>query len=354
MPSARRAKSSSNSTDRSEKKRDQPQFTSGALFAGIGGFVLGLKRAGIRTIWANDSDPKASETFRLNHADCRLIEKDVRSLRVALDGLKPVHILTAGFPCQAFSAAGDRKGFGDFRGELFFEIIRIVKEFGDQRPPILFLENVPFLQHGNGGRWFEIIRDEIQLAGYWFGDENSCVVNTVEATGIPQERNRLFMVALSTAHFRSNRFCFPTTTSERKALWSLLDIGDVDDDSYYLPETNKYYAQIMRSVANGSKRQLYQYRKYFVRPIPEGLCPTLTANMGIGGHNVPFVLDGGRLRKLTEFECARLQGFNDGEFRFPESLARRHRYTQLGNTVTVPVVESIARGLVRQLETLRR
>ena len=162
------------------------------------------------------------------------------------------------------------------------------------------------------------------------------------------------MVACSTNKFNSNKFRFPLPSRRRKALKKFLDIGKVHDDAYYLDKNNKYYRQIMDTVRNGSEESLYQYRKYFVRPIAEGICPTLTANMGQGGHNVPFVLDTGRLRKLTERECARLQGLGDRDFKFPPKVAKTHRYTQIGNTVTVPVVELLAKEAVTQLKRSRK
>lgn len=318
----------------------------GSLFSGIGGFCLGLKKVGIKTIWANEKDPAACESFRHNHKNVRLIEKDVKKLRVAADNLEPVDILTAGFPCQSFSTAGEKSGFDDPRGKVFFEIIRLLDEFGDQRPSVLLLENVPFLKHGNGGQWFDRVRNEIQMAGYWFGDHNAAVLNTADLTELPQNRERLFMVALSTKHFKSNRFEFPDRPGKRKPVRSFLDIGKVTEDRYFLSEHNRYYRKIMSHISDGNKNSLYHLRKYFVRPIADGMCPTLTANMGRGGHNVPFVLDNGRLRKLTETECARLQGFNEKEFIFPDSVISIQRYVQVGNSVSVPLVELLGRKIV--------
>ena len=125
------------------------------------------------------------------------------------------------------------------------------------------------------------------------------------------------------------------------------------DNSYYLDKDNKYYNKIMDSIKKGNKKSLYHLRKYYVREITEGLCPTLTANMGLGGHNVPFLLDEGRLRKLTENECARLQGLWDDEFEFPETVVKTHRYVQIGNAVTVPVIEQLAREAAAHLKRLR-
>ena len=320
--------------------------TAGSLFSGIGGFCIGLKNAGVKVLWANENDDAATETFKKNNDKKILKKKSITELHVDEDNLKPVDILTAGFPCQSFSQAGERSGFKDARGRLFYEILRIVEEFGDKRPSVLLLENVPFLKYGDNGRWFEEIRNEIQLLRYWFNDANATVLNTADITELPQRRERFFMVAFCADRFSKNSFEFPSSPSKRKPLKQFLDLGKVRDEKYFLEESNKYYRKIMESVANGNKDALYQLRRHYVREVKDGLCPTLTANMGAGGHNVPFVLDGGRLRRLTEIECARLQGFDDEQFSFPDCVTSPKRYSQIGNTVSVPVVELLGRKLV--------
>ena len=120
------------------------QLSAGALFSGIGGFCLAFKSAGFQTKWANDFDPYACLVYRSNFPKTRLIEKDIRKLSVKKDKLAPVDILHAGFPCQSFSQAGSRRGFEDERGKLFFEIIRLVKEFGPKKPKVIVLENAPY------------------------------------------------------------------------------------------------------------------------------------------------------------------------------------------------------------------
>lgn len=319
----------------------------GSLFAGIGGFCQGFERAGIPTAWAVESNHYANATYALNLPNVRLIGKDIREVSVEGDNLEPVDVLHAGFPCQSFSQAGERAGFEDERGQLFFEIIRILKEFGESRPPILVLENAPFLRYGDGGAWFLRLQNEIRKAGYWFREENATELDAYRLTELPQQRVRLFMVALSTAHFSSSRFSFPEHDAlEAKDLADFIAFdGDVEED-YYLPKDNRYYKMI-DGVAEGD-RQIYQLRKYFVRTKEPGICPTLTANMGLGGHNVPFVYGKNGLRKLTEYECLALQGF-PRDFRFPDEVPRSKRYTQVGNAVAVPVAEKLARCVLQKL-----
>ncbi|MES2120489.1 MAG: DNA (cytosine-5-)-methyltransferase [Pseudomonadota bacterium] len=312
----------------------------GALFSGIGGFCLGFEKLGVRTAWAVEYDQHAGDTYEHNFPETRLIRKDVRNVSVVADALEEVDILHAGFPCQSFSQAGTRTGFDDERGQLFFEVIRILKEFGDNRPPILVLENAPFLRFGEGGAWFLRLQNEIRKAGYWFREENAAELNAFKLTHLPQQRVRLFMVAFSTARFSSGRFSFPEQqASAHKDLSEFIDFENEVAPEYYLPHDNRYYHMI-KGAADGD-RQIYQLRKYLVRTKEPGVCPTLTANMGLGGHNVPFVFAPGGLRKLTEFECLALQGFPK-HFTFPEEVPRAKRYTQIGNAVAPPVAEQLA------------
>lgn len=323
---------------------------SGALFCGIGGFCSGFEAAGFKTAWANEIDPYACEVYRRNFPENRLIEKDVRKLSVAKDRLQPVDVLHAGFPCQSFSQAGVRAGFEDDRGKLFFEIIRIVKEFGKNKPRVIVLENAPFLTMGEGGVWFLEIARQLQRAGYWFRDSNAKILDLFELSNVPQKRARLFMVAWSIDHFQSGQFKFPEVDpSPKKDATKFIDFKGEQDDQYYLPTDNRYFKMISKEkVDTRSVKHVYQLRKYFVRQKEPGICPTLTANMGHGGHNVPFIWDTRGLRKLTEAECLRLQGFPKS-FKFPDVVSSKQRYAQIGNAVAPPVATLLARAVKEKI-----
>ena len=323
------------------------ELRSGALFAGIGGFCAGFGSAGVSTTWAVELDEHAAMTYRRNFPNVRLLQKSVVDVRVDADALEPVDVLHAGFPCQSFSQAGGRKGFDDPRGQLFLEIIRIIGEFKDRKPAILVLENAPFLRYGEGGVWFLRLQKEIQRAGYWFRPENCEELSAYRLTALPQQRTRLFMVALSMQHFRSGRFHFPSDLHPgKKDLSAYIDFQGNVEDTYYLPHENRYFKMISGAVEDRSC--VYQLRKYEVRAKEPGVCPTLTANMGLGGHNVPFIMNGHGLRKLTELECLRLQGFPT-DFVFPNEVPRAKRYTQVGNSVTVPVAELLGQQIVLKI-----
>lgn len=333
-------------------------LTSGALFAGIGGFCLGFEKAKIKTIWAVENDSSAVKTYLHNIKNVRIIQEEnelasIKSVQVAKHNLEPVDILHAGFPCQSFSQAGERKGFEDPRGRLFYEVIRIVNDFGDRRPSVIVLENAPYLRYGDGGRWFIELTKEIKKAGYWFRDTNCAELDAFEITNLPQKRNRLFMVAFSIFNFRNGNFKFPRNEDNKtKDLMRFVDFsGQLEDDSYYLPEENRYHRMISKEIED--RTCIYQLRKYLVRVKDPGVCPTLTANMGLGGHNVPFICDAKGIRKLTEYECLRLQGFPDW-FMFPDEVPRHKRYIQVGNSVAVPVVALLAKAIKNKVESERQ
>lgn len=298
--------------------------------------------------WAIEYDKYAADTYRQNLPGVRVIEKDIKSVNVSTDDLEPVDILHAGFPCQSFSQAGEKGGFNDPRGMLFFEIIRLIEQFKDKKPKVLVFENSPFLRYGEGGAWFLEVKNAIKKAGYWFRDDNSHELNTFEFTDLPQQRNRLFMVAFSTDYFLSGKFEFPSEKSETpKQLENYIDFEGHVDPAYYLDNENKYYQMISSAVTD--TKCLYQLRKYVVRPKEPGVCPTLTANMGLGGHNVPFIMNGKGLRKLTEYECLHLQGFPK-DYCFPDSVPRAKRYMQVGNAVAAPIATLLASKVRGKLE----
>jgi DNA (cytosine-5)-methyltransferase 1 len=326
------------------------KYTAGALFSGIGGFCLGFEPAGIKTKWAIESDQYAAKTYSHNLKDVRIIVEDIRSVDVLAKSIEPVDVLTAGFPCQSFSQAGERKGFEDPRGKLFYEVIRIIKELKDKKPAIIVLENAPYLRSGDGGGWFIQVSKEIKKAGYWFRDSNCVELDTFDFTNLPQRRKRLFMVGLSTEIFSNGKFNFPTqkNTSEKQLKNFIAFDGSLEDDTYYLNDENKYYKMITEKTED--KYCIYQLRKFLVRVKSPDECPTLTANMGLGGHNVPFIHDSKGLRKLTEYECLRLQGFPAG-FTFPDDVPKARRYVQIGNSVSVPIANLLAKGVVEKFKT---
>lgn len=305
----------------------------GGLFAGIGGIELGFKKAGFTISWANEIDKNACITYRLNHKHT-LFEKDLNELKTSEVG--QIDILTGGFPCQAFSIAGHQKGFNDDRGNIFFQILRFVDGL---TPQIVFLENVKNLVGHDKGKTFERITYELKKRGYTLKHD---VLNSSEYGNIPQNRERIYIVAFKNKHI-AERFSFPKPKQLNKKIADFID-SETEEKYYYT--NSRYYEQLKNEMKN--KDTIYQWRRVYVRENKSKLCPTLTANMGTGGHNVPLIIDDKDIRKLTPRECARFQGYDD-TFSFPTKLANSALYKQIGNSVTVPVIEAIAKEIKKAI-----
>jgi len=304
----------------------------GSLFAGIGGIEIGFLKAGFDISWANEIDKNAAITYKTNF-NHNVIVKDLKKL--STNEVSKIDILTGGFPCQAFSIAGYQKGFCDERGNVFFEILRFLDEF---RPKVIFLENVKNLVSHDKGNTFKVISNELTKRGYYFKYK---VLNSAEYGNIPQNRERIYIVGfLDKTHF--DKFEFPTKIPLTKKISDLLE-KNVDEKYYY--HNSKYYPMLKEAMTK--KETIYQLRRVYVRENKSNLCPTLTANMGTGGHNVPLILDDKGIRKLTPRECARFQGFDDS-YILP-NIANSHLYKQIGNSVTIPVIERIAKNIKKAI-----
>jgi len=336
-----------NTVDDVDPAEVKPAFTHGSLFAGIGGICHSFNSLGFVNEFVNELDPKALKTYSKNHKSKKLIAGSIAGV-VAKD-LSTVDVLHGGFPCQSFSIAGLQGGFDDPRGQLFFQIIRLVSEFQSKKPKVIVLENAPNLLRGQSGNWFRKISMEIAKLGYWFDKTNALLLNTALHTGIPQSRERLFMVCLSADHYDFN----PVRQSDfmhvpLRPLSEFINPFDEVDPSYYLNPENKYSRLIMEKN-NKKPYQIYQLRKFEVRLAADGMCPTLTANMGHGGHNVPFIISNGMVRKLTERECLNIQGFDD-RFIFPDDVSSTSRYAMIGNAVSPPISRLVADRVLNLLK----
>ncbi|MBD5100494.1 MAG: DNA (cytosine-5-)-methyltransferase [Clostridiales bacterium] len=318
-------------------------YTLGSLFAGIGGIDLGFKKVGVNALWANEIDFYCAETFRANHKDTNLIVGDICEL--SCKDLPTVDILAGGFPCQPFSIAGYRKGFEDDRGNLFFQIIRVLQEFKTEErlPKVVFLENVKNLYNHNNGETFKLVREELKQLGYYVTEK---ILNTCEYGNIPQNRERLYIVAFLSQK-QKNSFVWPNKIKLTNTIDNIIDWDiDVDKKYYYTPNM-KCYPLLSDNVKN--KNSIYQYRRVYIRENKSGVCPTLTANMGMGGHNVPLIKDSkDRIRKLTPRECLLLQGF-PRDFNIPKNLCDSRVYKQAGNSVSVEVIYRIAKEIIKVL-----
>lgn len=327
-------------------------YTVGSLFSGMGGMLGGAVNAGFKPAWANDIDPACCTTLTHRFPNLRVLEKPIQDVSVVKDDLDPVDLLFAGFPCQSFSVGGRRQGFEDARGAAVFHLIRLLNEWGNERPTVMILENVPNLKHGNNGEWMGRIAHEIRMAGYWFKESyNTQILNTAKLTGVPQDRDRLFMVACSTERFNANLFTFPQQRAHVKPINSYIRRGHKGPESTYMDPSNRFTNMIIDDMeSTGDFDAIYQIRRYYARSKKGGLCPTLTANMGGGGHNVPFIKDKWGIRHLTVEECATLQGFDEPKSIFPSDLPDNVKYRMIGNAVSQPVAEKLALEARRVIE----
>ncbi len=303
-----------------------------SFFAGVGGIDLGFENAGFKTIYANEFDSHAADTFELNF-DIKVDRRDINN--VSADEIPEFDILLAGFPCQAFSVAGYRKGFEDEkgRGNLFFQLIRIMKV---KKPRVAFFENVKNLVGHDNGNTFRVICEALDSLNYKVVSQ---VMNADEYGNVPQNRERIYIVAFRDENDYLN-FRMPKPISLTKTIRDIIDFeGTVPEKYYYKSEKCIFYDKLVEAIKN--PRTIYQWRRKYVRENKSNVVPTLTANMGEGGHNVPLILsDSGRIRKLTPRECFNTQGY-PSSFKLPDQSDAR-LYKQAGNSVVVPVINRIA------------
>lgn len=312
----------------------------GSLFAGIGGTCIGFKQAGAEIVWANEMDKNACKTYRNYFGDSYLEEGDITLIDKST--IPQLDILIGGFPCQAFSIAGYRKGFEDDRGNVFFQILKVI-EAQKEKPQAIMLENVKNLLTHDKGNTFKVIKEALEAFGYTIKKE---VLNSMEYGNVPQNRERIYIVGFLDSE-KAAKFKFPDKIPLTNKLNSVVDRENKLDEKYYYDESSQYYEMLRESMV--STETTYQLRRIYVRENKNNVSPTLTANMGTGGHNVPLILDyKNNIRKLTPEECLKLQGFPD-DYKFPDDMANGHKYKQAGNSVTVPVIRRIATNIIRLL-----
>jgi DNA (cytosine-5)-methyltransferase 1 len=307
------------------------------LFAGVGGFHLAFKdlatcnyvsewnTASQRTYLAN-----FGEEMNIHHVDMHgdITEIDPYSI--------PDHdILCAGFPCQPFSIAGKQEGFEHAtQGTLFFNIMEIVKA---KKPTVIFLENVKNLVSHDKGNTFRVICDYLNQEGYFI---KSRVLNGKTHANVPQNRERIFIIGFKQKEHYDN-FEFPNPIPLTRSIHDCLE-KDIPEKYYQTDLESPSVRKMIAGMQN--KDTIYQYRRYYMRENKDGVCPTLTANMGTGGHNVPLILDDHGVRKLTPRECFNFQGY-PVDFALP-NIADSHLYKQAGNSVVMPLVKRIAEKII--------
>lgn len=370
------------------------------LFAGVGGFRLGLERNKIGVVYANEWDKYASKIYDKNFGGGGVDRRSIAD--VPADDIPDHDLICGGFPCQAFSVAGKRRGFEETRGTLFFEIMRIARH---HRTPYLFLENVKGLLSHDEGRTFETILRTLDELGY---DCQWQVLNSKDF-GVPQNRERVFIIGhlrdqprpevfpledhigqvseasrdaggrkeafIKTRHLSQNgRLVSDSITLQASETPHIVTLnpgvaaggavipkiidgkpsttrrgfvkegytGAIDGDA------NQLVANTLTSSDGGMSE-----RHTMVAVAPRGrdgintpeyrdddVANALRASTG--GSSKPMISDSTRIRRLTPIECERLQGFPDN---WTEGVSDNQRYKMMGNAVTVNVIEAIAARL---------
>ena len=315
------------------------------LFSGIGGFRLALEKYGNKCVFSADFNKYACDTYSKNFNDYPLID-----IQKYPEKKIPNHdILCAGFPCQPFSIGGKRKGFDDVRGTLFFDIVRILKE---KKPKIFILENVRGLVNHDNGKTFKkiinILSNKVNNEHVKSSRENLGynvfwkILNSKDYN-IPQNRERVFIIGFKDQNVN---FEFPKKKLLKKSLNDLIEeksqkfknISDLSKSYVFKHLKNhKKYNKIKNLdylVANEVRKSRCNFRF-------DNISPCLTTKMGTGGNNVPYLVNQNRFFSLEE--CLSLQGF-------PKNYKLTDNYSealkQIGNSVTVPVIEEIIKKII--------
>lgn len=321
------------------------KFTFIDLFAGIGGFRLAMQNNGGKCVFSSEWDDAAKQTYFENYGEVPfgdITKKEIKDLI-------PEHfdVLCAGFPCQAFSIAGYRKGFDDVRGTLFFDVADILEK---HRPKAFFLENVKNLKSHDSGKTFEKIIDVLQnrLKYKVF----TKVMSPSVYANIPQNRERIFIIGFDPIQVHipeTFSFKFPPEIKLTTSIHDIID-SELDDERLFYRPGHLYYDRMKDVITNPDT--VYQWRRVYVRENKSNECPTLTANMGEGGHNVPLIYTKKGIRKFSPEECLGFQGFPvkaKNPFRYPPTIAQSKKYKQAGNSVTTPLIELVACEMIKEL-----
>lgn len=343
-----------------ETASNKKTFTFIDLFAGIGGFHIGLHNVGGECVFASEWDSEARSTYTKNFREISpllfnslgnptdLFAGDIT--KVDPKNIPNHDILCAGFPCQPFSISGKQQGFNDTRGTLFFNVLEIVNE---KKPKVIFLENVKHLIHHDKGNTFSVIKEELIKTGY----KISWKVLNAKDFGLAQNRERIIIIGSQDKEF-------DFTKIEKSKNTTIRDILDESGDFEYLGE--KEYTILPKSQWKKQASGLIfcGYRNKRVRTIGarpntehlsrvhkqpnriyyiDGTHPTIPSQEPTGRF---WIYDGEKVRKLTINECYKLQGFSDD---FIIHDGKTASYNQVGNSVAVPMIEAIAKEIKEQL-----
>lgn len=325
-----------------------PKFTFIDLFAGIGGFRIAMQNLGGKCVYSSEFDAQAQKTYLENYGEMPFGDITKESTKQYIpDGFD---ILCAGFPCQAFSLAGKRRGFEETRGTLFFDVAEIIRR---KRPKAFFLENVKGLKIHDKGKTLDTILNVLRNdLDYYVPDPE--IVNAMNF-GVPQHRERIYIVGFR-KDLNVNEFTYPKPTDTTKRFIDIREENEVSA-KYYLS------TQYQHTLYEHKKRHESKGNGFGYEIIPDdGIANAIV--VGGMGRERNIVIDNrlsdytpvthikGEInhdgwRRMTPREWARLQGFPDS---FIIAVADASAYKQFGNSVAVPAIQATAEQIVKRLK----
>ena len=340
---------------------DSPRFTFIDLFAGIGGFRMAMQNLGGKCVYSSEWDEQAQKTYFANYGEFPFGDITKESTKSFIPD--EFDVLCAGFPCQAFSLAGKRRGFEETRGTLFFDVAEILRR---KQPKAIFLENVKGLKIHDKGKTFEVIKNTLREVGYTIANDPS-VINAM-FFGVPQHRERVYIVGVRndiaeqlgiTSETIQNSY--PAQEFRNGLKPCFMDVREEHEVSV------KYYlsTQYMQTLINHKARHAAKGNGFGYEIIPnDGIANAIVVG-GMGRERnlvvdhrltnfTPVTKIKGEvnregIRRMTPREWARLQGYPDN---FIIPVADASAYKQFGNSVAVPAVYATANNLLNLIKPL--
>lgn len=311
-----------------KKNNKNSKFKMIDLFAGIGGIRLGFEEMGGESVFSSEWDTNAQKTYQANFGE--IPYGDIT--KIEPEEIPSFDVLLAGFPCQPFSQAGLKKGFADTRGTLFFDVARIINY---HRPKVVFLENVKRFKTHDNGNTFEVVKQTLEDMGY---NVHAQVLNA-KNFGVPQNRERIYIIGF----LGENNFKFPEGIINKK---NVKDILENNVDSKYTISDKLWAGHQRRKKEHIEKGNGFGYSLFNEK---SEYTSTISARYYKDGSEILIEQKNKNPRKLTPREAARLQGFPE-DFVIP--VSDMQAYKQFGNSVAVPVIKELARGIAVELENM--
>lgn len=307
---------------------DNFQFKYIDLFAGIGGIRMPFQNLGGKCVFSSEIDKYAAQTYEANYG-----EKPSGDItKIDASTIPNFDILLAGFPCQAFSIAGKRKGFEDTRGTMFFEVERILEE---KKPKSFLLENVKGLTNHEHGRTFKVMLDILENK---LGYKVYYKILNAKNFGLPQNRERIMIVGFKNHNIN---FEFPSELNEETKVGDIL--VDSPDPKYTISdkiwESHQLRKERNRAKGNGFGYCLFNENSPYTS--------TISARYYKDGSEILIAQDGKNPRKLTPREAARLQGYPDT---FKIVVSDTQAYKEFGNSVPVNMINAVAQSMYKSLK----